>query len=80
MNARPLFHTAPQVLLSETKPCACCSAEIDCGEYGDDRSGFDPLILHDDGALVCHECVPSWIEDQAPLHDRAYEGGRAVWG
>lgn len=85
MNARTTFpppHTAPQVLLTETKPCACCSAEIDCGEFGDDRDGFDALILHEERVLVCHACVPSWIEDSldaTPDREVPYLGSTAVW-
>lgn len=87
MNDRPTFPepwTAPTALLHETKPCACCSAEIPCGEFGDDRDGFDALILHDEGVLCCHACVPSWLEDAAESaltdRERPYAGGLAVWG
>lgn len=64
----------------ETLPCACCSIEIDCGEYGDDRDGFSDEIFTNERVLVCHECAPDWLEESyIPLHDRPYEGGKAMW-
>lgn len=74
------IHQAPQALLVETKPCACCSGEISCGEYGDDLDGFDAGILAADRLLVCTACAPDYIEDQAQWEaPRPYEGGRAVY-
>lgn len=68
MNTRPTFpppHTAPQVLLTETKPCACCSEEVPTGPYGDDRDGFDADILRDDGLMVCLACADDYVSEQA---------------
>lgn len=75
-----MFHAFRQA--NETKPCACCAREIDCGPFGDDRDGFDAEILLTEGAMVCLACADEWIEESLqPRADweRPYEGGLAAW-
>lgn len=65
----------------EYKPCECCGKLVDCGEYGDEREGFDNYILTAYDKMICHTCAEDWIaeEESYPLHDEPYEGGARIW-